>query len=176
MRMSLCLDVGVSATLALCFAAQAQETCGSATPIGVGTTAFVAGATTNDNPGASCTPTSTNDVFFTFTPASSGNYSFETCNTAPGFFDTVLSVYSGACGATTQLGCADDSGCGTNGWSSRIINLALTGGTTYIVRIAAYDAGSLGDGNGVITIAGGAAPPANDLCVNAQVVGTRPRI
>ncbi|HEX2838678.1 MAG TPA: choice-of-anchor X domain-containing protein [Phycisphaerales bacterium] len=175
MKSFVCKSVGVSATLALCLAAQAGEDCASATVVGLGTNAFVAGAVTDNNPAATCggfpNVGGDNDAYFTFTPAAAGTYTFETCNVAPGFFDTVLSVYSGTCGATTQLGCADDSGCGTNGWSSRVAGLSLNAGETYIIRVAAYDSGSLGDGNGVLTIiqTGGGTPPANDTCAAPAV-------
>jgi hypothetical protein len=177
MRNFVMKGVGVSATLALCLAAQAGEDCASANPVGLGTTAITIGAVTDSAPGATCNTFSANDVYFTFTPATSGTYDFNTCGAAAtGWFDTVLSVYSGVCGATTQLGCNDDNGntaCGTNGWSSNINGLSLVGGETYIIRVADYDGFSFGDGNGFLTIAAGGpppTPPANDLCTNAEVV------
>ncbi len=178
MRNLACTSLGAAAALALSFAAFAGETCGTATPVGLGTTLITAGASTDNNPGASCNGFSAFDVFFTFTPATTGKYTFDTCgSTASQWFDTVLSVYSGTCGATVQMGCSDDNGdtaCGPNGWSSRVTNLCMNAGQTYLIRVAAYDEFSAGDGNGRLTITASGTcgvAPANDLCTNAQNVG-----
>ncbi len=170
MKSFVCKSVGVSATLALCLAAQAGEDCASATPVGLGTTPIVAGAVNDAAPAASCNVGDDFDVYFTFTPGTSA-YDFNTCGaTNTQWFDTVLSVYSGVCGGTTQLGCSDDNGiaaCGPNGWSSSVNGLALTAGQTYLIRVAAYDSFSAGDGNGFLTIAAGSPPPAGETCAAA---------
>ncbi|MFO0832481.1 MAG: choice-of-anchor X domain-containing protein [Phycisphaerales bacterium] len=172
------MGVGITATLALALAAHAGEDCASATPVGLGTTPITAGAVTDAFPAASCNGFDAYDVYFTFTPATTGAYDFNTCGaSASQWFDTVLSVYSGTCGATTQIGCNDDNGntaCGPNGWSSSVNGLALTGGQTYLIRVAAYDEFSTGDGNGFLTIAAGSPPPPGETCAAAipAVLGT----
>ncbi|MFO0832482.1 MAG: choice-of-anchor X domain-containing protein [Phycisphaerales bacterium] len=155
--------------------ARAGETCALASPVGLGTNPVSAGAVTDNAPGASCggypDTGGVLDAYFAFTPPTTGNYTLETCNAAPGLTDTVLSIYAGPCAAPTQLACNDDGGCGDGGFSSRLVNVPLTAGTPYIIRIAAYDEASLGNGAGVLSISMGDTPPANDLCADALPVG-----
>lgn len=94
------------------------------------------------------------DVFFRFTAPATATYTFDTCAT-PGF-DTVLAVYS-ACpidGTTVPLACNDDTtaaACSISTLRSVIADLPLTGGTTYIVRVAAYGVGTA-EGDFVLNI------------------------
>jgi len=111
------------------------------------------------------------DVWFTFTPADSNTYTLETCSGA-GAFDTGIEVWDG-CPITggTMLACNDD-GTGCPAFASSL-NLAMTAGTTYVIRIGGWD-GSTGATDLVISVA--AAPPANDECANAVAltVGSTP--
>src|SRR5262249_33224350 len=53
------------------------------------------------------------EAVFKWTPALSGTASVDTCS-AGTHFDTVVYVWSGSCGAGTQVACNDDTtGCGT---------------------------------------------------------------
>ena len=94
------------------------------------------------------------DIFYSFTAPATSTYTFDTCS-ATGF-DTVLAVYS-ACpvdNATVPLACNDDAtttNCAASGVRSYIPDLALTGGTTYIIRVAAY-AGGTAEGDFVLNI------------------------
>ncbi len=103
---------------------------------------LVAGPTTTITPGVCAS--SARDVFYSFTPVDSGSYTFTTCNSVTGTLDTVLSVHS-ACPAdgSNSIGCSDDSCTGGVG-PSTISNLALTGGTTYIIRVARWSTGAGG--------------------------------
>ena len=75
------------------------------------------------------------DLWFRFTVACAGTYTFSTC-TPTRTFDTVLQVLSGPCGALTALGCNDDTGfaCGTGS----TLTLSLAAGT-YYVRVGGYN-------------------------------------
>lgn len=73
------------------------------------------------------------DVWYTFTPDSSGTYSFSLCQSG---FDTVLEVFAGDCGALDFVGGNDDGICG----SQSALAAELTGGQTYRVRISGYGA------------------------------------
>jgi len=78
------------------------------------------------------------DLWFRYTAACAGAYTFSTC-TPTRTFDTVLQVLSGSCGAMTALGCNDDTGlaCGTGS----TLTLSLTAGT-YYVRVGGYSGAS----------------------------------
>ncbi len=72
------------------------------------------------------------DEWYVFTPDVSGIYSFSTCGSGP---DTILSLYTGACGTLTEVSCSDDA-CG---FQSIVIGDLLSG-TPYTVRIAGFGA------------------------------------
>jgi hypothetical protein len=102
-------------------------------------------------------------VWYAFTPVVSGTMQVDTVGSS---FDTVLGIYSGTCGALTQVGCNDDSG-GT--LLSRTTN-AVTGGTTYFILAGGWngDAGSLT--LHMIYTTTNALPPTNDVCSTAIVI------
>lgn len=82
-------------------------------------------------------PTSANrSVWYSVTPTVSGNYRLETCSaTAPGntVSDTVLAVYTGACGALTPSAAT----CNNDACSSRSgVSMTMTAGQTYFVQLA----------------------------------------
>lgn len=79
----------------------------------------------------------TRSVWFSFSVPATGTYRVASC---PGTnFDSVLQVYSGACGALVPLtgGCDDDS-CGSVAGPS-VADLSLARSTTYFVQVAAFD-------------------------------------
>jgi hypothetical protein len=92
------------------------------------------------------------DVFFTYTArACDGAIDIATCD-PPGFtgtnVDTQLMVYPiSACpgGSSTPIACNDDS-CGPSTFQSRILGMPVTGGATYLVRVAGWDALTGGTG------------------------------
>jgi hypothetical protein len=79
--------------------------------------------------------------------------------------DTLLAVYSGTCGALTQIACDDDAG---TGLLSLVNVMGLTIGQTYYIQVAGWGAGNVGDNVLNVTCAGG--PPAFDECVGAPMV------
>ncbi len=117
---------------------------------------------------------SNNDVWFKYTPVTSGTFYVNTCGSA---FDTVLSAYTGACGALTQVACNDDegannppSGCSGSTFQSRI-SFAMTANVTYTIRLAGFQTAN---GNYTIVVGGGGggAPPANDPCAGRAGIST----
>ena len=74
--------------------------------------------------------------------------------------DTLLAVYSGTCGAFTQIACNDDIGAGN--LFSELNLTGLTPGKVYYVEVAAYTASRVG----IYTLEYDAPPPANDSCSN----------
>src|SRR5262245_25749333 len=76
--------------------------------------------------------------------------------------DTLMAVYSGTCGALTQLACDDDSGAGF----TSLINLAgLTAGNTYLVQVGGFGPGDVGSLTLDLTCNVGPAP--GDACADA---------
>lgn len=105
----------------------------------------------SNDPALSCmwgTPSNTRGhrtVWYKFTPEYSGWVTIDTASSTrvgafPPFFDTVLAVYSGGCGALTQLACSDDF----NGFTSRV-SIAVQAGQTYYVEAADWQFPLSGD-------------------------------
>ncbi|MCB9882172.1 MAG: hypothetical protein H6834_10300 [Planctomycetes bacterium] len=123
-----------------------------------------AGATTSPEPW-SCGPRVTNDVWFSYTATCSGSATVDTCfnpfGTAP---DTVMEVYSGACGSLVSAGCSDNA-CGLQ---SRVTWNVIQG-LTYYIRV-----GGVGGQTGSfqVSVQCTAGPPPNDDCSQAITVGT----
>ncbi len=90
-----------------------------------------------------------NDVWFTFTGPSTGNFLFSTC--AAGW-DTRLDIYD-ACGGVL-VGCNDDADSGACGLASEV-TIPCVSGTAYTVRIGGYGAGNFGSGNLDISLVDG---------------------
>jgi hypothetical protein len=163
------------------FPPAANDTCSGATPISLGTNVLGAGespcaAYVNDpNSFPTCLSGTTKlDRWYSFTPAASGNYRLETCGAN---VDTVLTVFADCSGS--EVACNDNYATGpTTGCTSsrsRIASVALTGGTTYLVRIAMPNAAFTSSTklfNLTISVAPPAAP--NDACETATpaIVGT----
>ncbi len=105
----------------------AQETCGTATA------------------------SAANDAWFKFTATANGSAVIDVTNVSS-TFDAVLMVYSGTCGALSNIGCADGPGAG--GSETTTLN-GLTAGTTYYARVYGFNAN---DGTFSIGVSGAAMP------------------
>lgn len=111
-----------------------NDACADAVPATVGTTYTgftISTLGSNELPG--CEHCYGPDVWYAFTPDSSGTYSFSLCQSG---FDTVLEVFAGDCGALDFVGGNDDGICG----SQSALAAELTGGQSYRVRISGYGA------------------------------------
>lgn len=125
-------DVSVAAT----FATQiSNDECAAAinVPVNIGTACInsvdgtVLGATPSTNPNG-CAGNDDDDVWFQFT-ATEGTHNITLVNIAGSTTDLYHVVYSGSCGALTQLYCSDnDSSIATN----------LTPGQTYYIRVYTF--------------------------------------
>lgn len=133
-----------------------------------------------DPPLPTCQTDASHSIWFKFTPAATGNFTFALCSDAPTVTtvpDTVLSLYSstGSCAGLSEVsgGCDDDS-CVSGGQQSVISAISLTAGATYYV--VAWEFGSAPPAPGSSTIqlrvsqnTSGGAPP-NDQCGGAEVI------
>jgi hypothetical protein len=150
--MKLSLFIGLIAFAACATFGSAQvvnDECAGAVPITLGNNPAPAasgnfysnvGATTSAGYPATCA-TMNSDVWFSFTPATTGVYQFST-DTPAGFTsgtetDTVVAVY-GSCtagAACAVLGCDDDGG--AIGLLSQV-SVGMAAGQTYYVRVGDY--------------------------------------
>lgn len=95
------------------------------------------------------------DVWYSFTAPASGSVTLTT--QAGSITDGVMALYSGSCGAWTEIGCSDD----VNGLMPEINATGLTAGNTYLVRFWQYGGGT---GTFDICIVGAAASGSNTTC------------
>ncbi|MCP3920427.1 MAG: hypothetical protein GY711_33280 [bacterium] len=125
-------------------AAQGADDCSMAQPIaGVGTYSFDnTAATTDGSPDTLCDAFGQadieNDVWFSWTAASTGFHELATCGSG---VDTKVAVYAGSCTGLI-LGCNDDW-CGVQtrvGWAAR-------DGDTYLIRIGNFPGAAAGSGS-----------------------------
>ena len=132
-----------------------NDNCADATVAIVGNNAFDTNGSTTDGPNptdVSCGAFGTsffNDVWFTFTAPTTGNFLVSLCSAT---WDTRLDIYDG-CGGTIVV-CNDDADSGACGLASEV-TLAATAGTSYRIRIGGYGAANFGVGDMVISDAGG---------------------
>ena len=133
----------------------ANDNCADAQSVGVGNHPFDTNGATTDgsNPtGAQCGTAGAgffNDVWFSFTAPSAGNFKASTCSAAT--FDTRIDVLS-ACGGTI-IACNDD-GTGCANFTSEV-TFAATAGQVVKIRVGAYGATGFGTGTLAITAEGG---------------------
>ncbi|MCC5654802.1 T9SS type A sorting domain-containing protein [Nostoc sp. XA013] len=90
-----------------------------------------------------CNGYSGGDVWFSVVVPPSGNLTIETGNSSTGAsgLDTVVTVYSGACGSLVQVGCDDDGG---EGAYSLVALSGQTPGSTLYLRVYEYSNDSTG--------------------------------
>lgn len=116
-----------------------NDDCAHALPVGGGTTlADTTLATTSTEPW-SCSTTTVfthgKDIWYTYTPAGSGDFTINACNAGTAF-DTVIELFTGSCGALTVVACNDDVPC-TPSFRSAVTYCGLAG-ETYTFRIGSY--------------------------------------
>ena len=88
-------------------------------------------------------PLCTASIWYVFTPATSGQYTVETCDRGSDM-DTVLGVYTGATiGAAVEVGSNDDACAGGFSGNGSRVTFTATGGTTYHVDLTGF-AGEMG--------------------------------
>ena len=144
----------LTAALTVCLfthAAFAQDECSTAVTAVIGANAFdTTNATSSPEPvnETQCAGTyldwgsANKDVWFRYTAPTAGYLNLNTC--WAGSFDTSMVIYSGTCGALTQIACNGD-GVGFEGcqaYYSRISQFEATAGTTYYIRIGGWNGGT----------------------------------
>ena len=144
--------------------AMAQDECSTAVTAVIGANAFdTTSATTSPEPvdDTLCPGTfldwgsANKDVWFSYTATQSGYLNLNTC--LAGSFDTSVVVYTGSCGALTQIACNGDGvgldGC--QGFYSAVPQIEATAGTTYYIRVGGWtdaDTGVSESGTGSLAL------------------------
>lgn len=104
------------------------------------TDAIDTGATTSSasDPTSCSGGKDTHTVWYSITPSVSTVYGIDTVNSA---YDTVLSVYTGACGALTRVACNDDFGGAISPANRSVLTFTATAGTTYLIEASGKGSG-----------------------------------
>lgn len=98
-------------------------------------------ATTATDDPVTCTGNANSgSVWYSFTPTSSGVYGVSTEGSE---YDTVLSVWSGNCGALAQVACSDDFATAAEDRRNALLTFAATAGTTYLLEVSGKGEGGL---------------------------------
>ncbi len=119
-------------TLRLTEVAPPNDLCATPIVLPVNVTVDATNVAAGNESAATCQSNSAADVYFSFTPVCTGEFTIETL----GGLDTVLSVHTG-CPATltNSIDCDDDSGIG---FASRL-TISLSGGIPYTIRVAGWN-------------------------------------
>jgi hypothetical protein len=120
--------------------APANDSCGSAIPMTVGTTYTVntSIATSAGDPTPGCDPSFGKGVWYAFTPSASGAVTISTCGSD---FDTVLTAYIGSCVGLTAIACNDDDGPACSGLQASVTFPGELGVTYFLLAGGSGGAG-----------------------------------
>jgi len=136
--------------------------------------------TTGDPPLSSCQTNVSRSIWYTFTPATNGDYTISSCADAPTATtvdDTVMAIYTstgGCAGPFTELptggttdGCDDDS-CSSESFEA-VITTRLNAGTQYFVVVWQFGAAPPTAGNTAVQLRlTRMLAPVNDICAGAS--------
>jgi hypothetical protein len=136
-----------------------NDSCTNATALTAGfpCTITTTNANSSGDPVPSCQASFGKGVWFTYYNSVAGQISVSTFGST---FDTVLQVYSGSCGALTQVACNDNNGPLQSGTNASL-TFSAAGATTYYIL-----AGGAGSKSGNLLLSLNLVPP-NDTCSNA---------
>ncbi len=147
--------------------APSNNACGSAATL---TTALaVSGDTTSASAdgNAGCDTSTSRDVWYNFTPACTGLVRFDTCNSS---FNTLLSIHTGCPGTSVnQIACNNDHSSGAGGCPNSqdsAVNVNVTGGVTYKVRVAGLTSTDFGE----FFLRATYLAPSNNSCASATQI------
>jgi hypothetical protein len=91
------------------------------------------GATASTDAAPTCGSYNGGDVWYSVVVPTAGNLTIETNTDGTGLTNTDLAVYSGTCGALTQIACDDNSS--DDGEHAKVALTGLTAGATLYVRV-----------------------------------------
>ncbi len=100
------------------------------------------------------------DLWWRFTPDTSGLLSVSTCNSAN--FDSDLAVYSGTCSNLQLIGCnGDAAGCSL--FTSHVADMPVAAGEEILIRVGGWATTSIGSGDLIVELSG-PIPPIDLQC------------
>ncbi|UOQ51706.1 T9SS type A sorting domain-containing protein [Hymenobacter cellulosivorans] len=125
------------------------------------TTVSNVGATTSTGvPTSSCASTVLNDIWYSIVVPTGGGLTVTTSSVSGSpFSDSIIELYSGACGSLTPVACNDDAVGGSDRFSS-VTARGLTAGSTVYARVFGYSSTPTGQFGICVTVP--VPPPAND--------------
>src|SRR5262249_14839189 len=105
-------------------------------------------------------------MWWTFTTGATqaGVWHIDTCGSG---IDSVLTVYSGACGTLTEVACNDDAAGNPCSGPRSAVTVTLAASTTYKVRVASKGSSSAGQIPPTLLFP---PPPSNDNCAAAALI------
>lgn len=118
-----------------------------------------------DGPTPSCGSGAFREVWYKWVASGSGTLTASTCGLAS--FDTRIAIFSGSCGAFTEVGCNDDACSSTQ--SSLTVNVCA--GTTYYIAVGGWN-GLSGSGSVAISYSGTPALAGGTVGSNASYVNS----
>ena len=147
-----------------------NDNCADAVPACPGAYSGTTVGMTNDGSAGCGSSNSSPDVWYKYTPATSGTLSLDLCSSD---YDTVLSVHNGCPGTSgNQVACNDNTSwfgvCGFLPTSQSALSVSVTAGHTYLIRIS----GNNVTGNYVLNVSGPACVPNYTLTVNVTGQGS----
>ncbi|MBL9000662.1 MAG: hypothetical protein JNK25_05945 [Phycisphaerae bacterium] len=148
----------------------ANDNCPNAAVIGLGTVNGSTVTATVDGTAPCGSSSTTADIWYRFTPNCGGTYRFATCGAGTNY-DTVLSIHDGCPTTGASLACNDDACTNELGaFRASQIDLALTAGTPYWIRVSGFNGlrGAFALTVSAVTLN---APPANNACAAATSIG-----
>jgi hypothetical protein len=96
-------------------------------------------ATTSVDDPISCTSASdSNSVWYAITPSANTVYAVDTRSSS---FNTVLSIFTGACGSLTSIACNDDFSAPSNETDRSLLTFKSTAGVTYLIEVSGKGSG-----------------------------------
>ncbi|MFZ4576014.1 MAG: S8 family serine peptidase [Phycisphaerales bacterium] len=89
----------------------------------------------NTDGASSCGGTA--DMWYRYTTTGTSTLTFDTCGSAT---DTIITIYTGSCGAFTEVACNDDAATGSCAGSlASSVSFTPTANTTYYMRVAGFN-------------------------------------
>jgi hypothetical protein len=98
------------------------------------------GTSSSDDPASCSGSADTNTVWYSLTLAADTLCGLETTSSD---YDTVVSVYSGGCGALTRVACSDDFGNPPGSTNRSVLEFPATHGVTYLIEASGKGSGGL---------------------------------
>lgn len=96
-------------------------------------------ATSSSDDPVSCTGArDSNTVWYAITPSANTVYAVDTRSSA---FNTVVSVFTGACGSLTSIACNDDFSVASNETDRSLLTFSASAGLTYLIEVSGKGSG-----------------------------------